>query len=124
LNFIGSRVLFDMQKGDPRKLIRGDRRPLFFPWRPTPRPETGKVVFIATASDLNWWRPIDVTVLEAAKAPVRLVRPGTMTQQELLALPPTADCYWLDVWCGDEEVRKQLLEVMLPLLPTINDFVM
>jgi hypothetical protein len=122
---IGARILFDMQN-QPGKLIRHHRSPLFFPWRPVNpvRPGSGKVIFIATASDLSVWRPMDVTVLESARAPLRLVRPGSMTQPEMLALPNTVDVYFLDVWCCDEEARRQLMEVLLPLLPTLNDYKM
>lgn len=124
MNFIGAKALLAMQS-EPGKLIRHYRRPIFFPWRPTPpaRPETGKVLFVSTASDLYWWRKEDRELLEELNAPVRLMQPGTMTQQQLLALSPSVDCYWFDIWCGDEAVRRQLLEALLPAMPTINDYV-
>jgi hypothetical protein len=124
VTFIGAKVLFEMQS-DPRKLIRGSRRPIHFPWRPVPRPEkkTGTAVFISTASDLAWWNQEDVRLLEQLNAPLRLQRPGTTTEQQLLTLPPTVDCYMVDVWCGDDTVQRQLLEILLPNLPTLNAFV-
>jgi hypothetical protein len=124
MNFIGTKALLEMQS-DPRKLIRGSRRPIFFPWRPVPRPEKsfGTSVFISTASDLNWWRKEDVLLLEELDAPLRLVRPGTLSEKELLALPPTVDAYMLDVWCCEESVRASLMEIFLPQMPTINEFV-
>jgi hypothetical protein len=123
LNFIGSKELLEIQN-DPRKLIRGNRRPMFFPWRPTSPANTGDVLFVSTASDLGCWFRKDRELWEQLQAPVRLVRPGTMTQQQLLALPPTVACYWFDIWCGDEAVRHQLLEVLMTSLNPINDFVM
>jgi hypothetical protein len=125
LTIIGAKALLEIQN-TPAKLIRGARQPWFFPWRPTPpaRPETGKVVVISSASDLAWWRPFDVKMLHwDLSTLVRLVRPGSMTQQELLALPATVDCYWFDIWCGDETVRGQLWECVLQHTPPINDFV-
>lgn len=126
MDIIAARFLLEMQNGDPRKLVRGARQPWFFPWRPTPpaRPETGKHVFISTASDLSWWKPMDVRMLHwDLNTLVRLQRPGSMTQQELLALRPTVDCYYLDIWCGDETVQAQLWECVLQHSPAINEFV-
>lgn len=125
MTFIGAKALLAMQS-DPRQLIRHHRRPIFFAWRPVPRPEkqTGQTVFISTASDLSWWPKEFRDLLEELQAPLRLVRPETMNDKQLMALPPTVDAYLLDVWCCEESVRASLLEVLLPAMPTINDFVM
>lgn len=120
----GVRRLMEMQS-QPRSLIRGARPCLFFPWVPVEKVESdkGRALFVATASDLRSWRTEDVELLQASRALVRLQRPGTLSQQELMAMKG-AETIYLDVWAGDEAVRHQLLEVLLPHMPTINNFVM
>jgi hypothetical protein len=120
MNFIGSRRLLEIQN-EPRSLIRGARRCLFFPWVPVERAE-GEHLFIATASDLSMWEPKDVELLQTIPALVRLQRPGSMTQADMLTLKG-AKVVYVDVWCGDAAVRQQLLDVMLPHMETINNFV-
>ena len=125
MDILAARFLLDMQS-DPRKLVRGARQPWFFPWRPVKRTdaETGKHVFISTASDLSWWRPMDVKMLHwDLNTLVRLQRPGSMTQQELLALRPTVDVYHFDIWAGDAAVQAQLWECVLQHSHAVNEFV-
>ena len=125
MNFIGVKALLEMQNGDPRKLIRGSRRPLHFPWRPIERSESdaGQYLFITTASDLSIWYPADRRLLETPNTLVRLQRPGSLTQDEVMRLRG-AEVIWIDCWCGDPSVCEQLLEAMLPELPAVNDYLM
>jgi hypothetical protein len=123
LNLIDSKELLAMQNGDPRKLIRGKRNPIFMPWKTKGR-TPGSAVFISTASDLSVWYPPDVEMLTSAKhALVRLQRPGTLTEKELMALPDEPEFYWLDVFATTPEVQSELLEAWLRLVP-VSNFVM
>ena len=124
MTFFRVKHLLELQS-HPRSLIRGARRCLFFPWVPVERSEgdQGKYLFLSTASDLTMWEPKDVELLQARPAVVRLQRPGSLTQPEMMALKG-AEVVYVDVWAGDEAVRHQLLEVLLPQMEPINNFVM
>jgi hypothetical protein len=123
LNFISSKALLEMQNGDPRKLIRGRRAPIFMPWKTKGR-TPGSMVVITTASDLSVWHPSDVEMLNSTKhAMVRLQRPGTLTQKDLMELPDTPEFYWLDVFATAPDAQGQLLEAWLRLAP-VSNFVM
>jgi hypothetical protein len=123
MDFIGSKALLEMQNGDPRKLIRGRRAPIFMPWKTKGR-TPGSMVVITTASDLSAWHPSDVEMLQSAKhAMVRLQRPGTLTQKDLMELSDEPEFYWLDVFATAPDAQGQLLEAWLRLVP-VSNFVM
>ena len=55
---------------------------------------------------------------------VRLQRPGTLTQDELMNLPNDPEFYRLDIFATAPDAQGQLLETWLGLIPPVNDFVM
>jgi hypothetical protein len=121
---IGSKALLEMQNGDPRKLIRGSRAPIFVPWKTKGRTQ-GSMVVITTASDLSVWHPSDIKMLKSMEhALVRLQRPGTLTSAELMALSDDPEFYWLDVFATAPDAQGQLLETWLNLVSPINNFAM
>lgn len=124
MTIIGAKVLLDMQNGDPRKLIRGRRAPMFFPWRPIQRAATDcGVLIVSSSSDLTNWTNVDRQMLDRTHALVRLARPGSITEPELMTMKGV-ETVWFDVWCGDQNVQDQLFAAMLEHLPCINNFVM
>jgi len=122
---IGARALLDMQSGDPRRLIRGQRKVILFPWKPLQPGEPGRALFVVTASDLLHWSASDVDLLESygARALIRLQRPGSLTQQDVMALHG-AEIVYVDIWAGDGVVRQQFLEVLLPNMEPITSYKM
>ena len=122
MDCIGAKALLEMQNGDPRKLVRGRRAPIFMPWKTRGR-NPGSIVVITTASDLSVWQPFDIKMLKSNTL-VRLQRPGSLTQEELMALPDEPEFYWLDVFATAPDAQSQLLEKWLSLVSPINNFVM
>ena len=118
-NVYSAAFLTQMQE-KPSGLLRGQRRPMFVPLKTCEEPRA--VLFISTSSDLSYWPKIWADYLRMDEVPkhVQLQRPGSLSKEEAMTLRrcATEDLVLFDVWCGDEATRSEMLEALLPYLPS------